>query len=645
MAKNSLTVDDLLATSSLVALRSGLAAMRATPSVADARRLATHAAHIAPPTHSLRLGIVHTYTSDLLDPWLEMAAAAAGMETKTYHAPYGLAVNEATPNSPLVRHEPDITLLMLRREDLHPNLARPLSGLADHARERLASEALAHLNNIVGMFRAQAVGHVVITLLPSPHAPSLGLFDAQAEGSEALWWGQFKARIGAYVRESVRSALFFDLDDLVNTIGRRNFYDHRFWYSARYPFSAEAACAFARKIVDIGTVLKQPKAKVIVLDADNTLWGGIIGEDGMDGIGIGPDYPGSAYLDFQRRLLDFQQRGFILAMCSKNNPQDVDQVLAEHPHQLLREEHFAARRVNWQPKTDNLIDLAHELNLGLDSFIFVDDSDHECAAVRHALPQVEVIQTPSRPIDIPYCLDHVARLEVLALTQEDLQKTQMYTQERRRREFSESMEQRGGDPRQYLTRLNMRMRICIDSEAHLTRLSQLTQKTNQFNLTTRRFGEQQMLDHMRSPEWIVADFSLEDVFGDSGIVGLAMFRQDSAHEATLDTFLMSCRVIGREAEAAFLNSLLDRLAKRGVTQVVSDFLPTKKNDLVKNFLPEQSFEMRADGRYVRSLRSVPPRPQADYPIVIEWAQAPSPDDLTPGTRPDRIDASISTAES
>src|SRR5262249_11723519 len=151
------------------------------------------------------------------------------------------------------------------------------------------------------------------------------------------------------------------------------------------------------------------KAKVIALDVDNTLWGGVVGEDGRDGIAIGPEYPGNAYFAFQRRLLDFRQRGFLLTLCSKNNLADVEEVLREHPHQILRMEHFAAVRINWEPKIDNLIELAEELNLGLDSFIFVDDSDYECALVRRELPQVEVVQTPARPVDVANCLDHVSR--------------------------------------------------------------------------------------------------------------------------------------------------------------------------------------------------------------------------------------------
>ena len=346
----------------------------------------------------------------------------------------------------------------------------------------------------------------------------------------------------------MQASLFLDLDEVLQQIGRASFFDHRFWYSARFPFTAEAAREIARRIVGLGAVIKFPKAKVIVLDADNTLWGGIIGEDGINGIALGPEYPGNAFVDFQRRLLDYQQRGLILALCSKNNPADVDQVFKEHPHQILRDEHFAARRVNWLSKPDNLVSLAEELNLGLDSFVFVDDSDHECAAVRHRLPQVEVVQTPARPVDVPTCLEQVARLEVLSLTAEDLAKTELYAQERRRREFSETVDQSGGDLRDYLASLKMKMRVGFNVSAHLARLSQLTQKTNQFNLTTRRYNEHQMQEFILDADWLVADFSLADVFGDSGIVGLALFHIVTPQQAELDTFLMSCRVIGREAE-------------------------------------------------------------------------------------------------
>jgi FkbH-like protein len=366
----------------------------------------------------------------------------------------------------------------------------------------------------------------------------------------------------------------------------------------------------------VGVVLKTPRAKVLALDADNTLWGGIIGEDGIDGIALGPDYPGVAYVDFQRRILDFRQRGLILTLCSKNNPTDLLQVLNKHPHQILREKDFAAMRVNWRPKAENLNSLAKELNVGLESVIFVDDSPYECDAIRQLLPQVEVIRAPDRPVDVPACLDHVARLEILSLTVEDMTKTELYAQERRRRELSEDVATHGGGAQDYLRRLEMKMQVQLNSSNHVSRLSQLTQKTNQFNLTTRRYDEQSIKRFVHDDGWLVAHFSLTDIFGDSGIVGLALLRLHNDGEAELDTFLMSCRVIGREAEAAFLHALLRTIAECGFSRVVADFLPSGRNELARSFLVDQGFEASEDARYRRNLRSHPPLPQDHFPIVV-----------------------------
>ena len=617
MAKNKAEFEDLLQIDARPALQAALAYWPHTLTLPQAQSLAVHALALAPAAAPLRLAIVHTYTSDLLDPWLNLAAATAGLALHTYHAPYGLALQEAAAGSALLAHQPDITLLMLRREDLDPALALPISGLTKEQRDTLRQSSLAWVQDVVGRFRAQPVGHLLLTLLPSLAAPTLGLYDDQAAGSSTLWWALLKRDIAQWIRDACPATQWLDLDEVEQQVGHTGFFDRRYWYSARYPFAAPAAREFARRVLSVGTVLKAPRAKVLVLDADNTLWGGIIGEDGIDGIALGPDYPGNAFVDFQRRILDFQQRGLILALCSKNNPADVDQVLQSHPQQLLRDAHFAARRVNWLPKADNLKSLADELNLGLESFIFVDDSDHECAAVRHQLPMVEVVQVPKRPTDIPTCLDSVSRLEILALTAEDLSKTALYAQERLRREFNaqqgEDGDAIGGD---YLTRLKMQMQLGVNPRAHLARLSQLSKKTNQFNLTTRRYDEQQMRAFIEGDDWLVCDFSLADVFGDSGVVGLALWRLPSPGCAELDSFLMSCRVIGRQAESAFLHSQLRLLLDRGVRQVIADYLPTAKNEFVRSFLPDHGFKAGADGRYHLDLMLTPPQPPASFPIAV-----------------------------
>jgi FkbH-like protein len=615
MSNRQLDLEKLLAFRSRDALRQALR-QTASPILPQIQRLTDHAAGLTPAMRELRLAVVHSYTSELLDPWLGLAGALEGLDVETYHAPYGLNLAEADAKSGLVAHRPDITLMLLRREDLHPDLARPVVGLRPDEQAKLASQAHDRFLAIVTAFRAHNIGHLVVTILPEQAGPALGVYDPQSERSEAAWWSALKADIGRRLRAGVEASLFLDLDEVLAQIGRDAFFDARLWYSARFPFAAAAAREVSRRVVGLGAALKLPKAKVIVLDADNTLWGGIIGEDGIDGIALGHEYPGNAYMAFQRRLLDFQQRGFILALCSKNNPADVDQVLNEHPHQILKPEHFATIRVNWEPKTDNLGALAEELNLGLDSFIFVDDSDYECALVRRELPEVEVIQTPARPVEVPHCLEQVSRLELLSLTVEDQKKTAMYAQERVRRQLRQDAERNGG-LEAYLASLEMVMTVGIDDLAPLKRLAQLTQKTNQFNLTTRRYDEPHMRRLIDAPNWMVGYFSLKDVFGESGIIGLALFDLSEPAVAELDTFLMSCRVIGRKAESAFINVLLKRLAASGVREVLADYLPTPKNRLVTSFLPDHGFALGADGRFRRDLVATPPLPDGAYPMAIE----------------------------
>jgi len=590
-------------------------------SLAQANRLVARLKELGPANQQLRLAFVRTYTTDLLDPWLVFEGNLRGLNCDVYHGPYGAILQETEPGSELERYRPEVTVLMMQREDLHPSLCQPLSALEPALQEQLRAASVTRLQEIVERLRARVSGLLVVTLLPALSEPGLGLFDAHSERSEAGWWAALKAELARYLRERVSASLLLDLDAAVVAIGRRRFFDHRLWCAVRFPFSVTGAREVARRIVTVGALTKLPKAKVIAVDADNTLWGGVIGEDGIGGIALGPDYPGNAYVAFQRRLLELQQRGFVLALCSKNNEGDVLDVLRQHPHQLLREQHFAARRINWQPKPRNLVELAEELNVGLESFVFVDDSGHECAAVRYELPQVEVVQAPSRPVELAACLDRVARLEVLSLTAEDRRKTEMYALEQRRRELEREVIQRGGDVEQYLRSLQMRMLISVDERAHIARLAQLTQKTNQFNLTTRRYSEQQVQQFVEAPDWIVADFSLQDVFGHSGIVGLAVVRRCAEREAFVDSFLMSCRVIGRRAEDAFLEALLRLLAAQGVSEVMAEYIPTPKNVLVKDFLPRRGFVSLEDGRFRRSLIASPPQEAEAFPIVVEFGGA------------------------
>lgn len=569
-----------------------------TLSLRDAQAITRHLGSLEPTEHDFRLGVVHSYTSDLLDPWLNFHAAVQGLNPIIYHAPYGMSLMESQTNSGLCRHEPDMTLFLFTREDLHPDFKRSIAAMDSEQLDTLKKETVQRLTGFLSSFRDNLPGRIVITILPSQLPAALGLYDTQAELSENAWWTSLKNEIATELNTGFEATMLLDMDLLLADIGRSALFDPRLWYMARFPFTPLAANEFSRRIVSLAVASQFQKAKVIVLDADNTLWGGIVGEDGINGIDLGPDYPGNTFVDFQRRILDYQQRGFILAICSKNNPDDVQEVLENHPHQVLRGQHFAAQRVNWKPKHENIISLAEELNLGLDSFIFVDDSHYECEIVRRHVPEVQVVQTPARPVDIPGCLEHVARLEILSLTEEDRQKTLMYIQEvKRKKHLNELDADKVTDIDDYLASLEMEMRIEIDSGTNIARLSQLTQKTNQFNLTTKRYNEDQIKQMVESIEWTVASFSMRDIFGDSGIVGLALMHHVDSSTTEVDTLLMSCRVIGRKAETAFFESLLDYLTENNIQLVSADYKPTLKNSLAADFYSNHGLELGDDGRF------------------------------------------------
>lgn len=570
----------------------------------EAQKLTRYIQTLEPVKYKLKLGVIHTYTSELLAPWLEFHAAVQGIELNTYHAPYGMNLSDAQLGSDLFNFKPDLTLFMLRREDLHPKLSQPITGLNKAQQDCLREETVLRLLDILSPFRENVSGRFLLTILPSQFGPGLGLYDAQSKHSESAWWANFKRSATKVIGMELESTLFMDLDEILADLGRNSFFDPRFWHTSRFPFKPSAANEFCRKLLALASVTLTPKAKVIILDADNTLWGGVIGEEGIHGISLGPDYPGNAYVDFQRRILDYQERGFILAMCSKNNEQDVFEVLRDHPHQILRESHFSALRINWQPKHENLVSLAKELNLGLDSFIFVDDSDYECGIVRRELPQVHVVQTPTKPTEIPSCLDRISRLEIINLTEEDQNKTRMYAEDRQRRDLQKEVH--GDGVERYLASLNMEMKIELNASSRISRLAQLTQKTNQFNLTTRRYSEKQIQEFIEADDWLVACFSLSDIFGDSGIVGLALIHNQNTMHVRIDTLLMSCRVIGRNAESAFIEGLMEYLASKGVDSVSAEYIPTLKNTLTAKFYLNHQFSQYEDHRYSRSLKNNPP---------------------------------------
>jgi FkbH-like protein len=324
--------------------------------------------------------------------------------------------------------------------------------------------------------------------------------------------------------------------------------------------------------------------KVLVVDLDNTLWGGVLGEDGPQGIQLNLEYPGAAYRAFQRVILDLYERGVILAICSKNDTVEALEVLENHPHMLLRPKHFASTRINWDEKTENLRQIATELNVGLDSLAFLDDSPVERAAVRNRLPEIYVVDLPVDAIGYAQALRECPVFERTNLSAEDKERGRYYAEQRQRAELQKS----AGSLEEFYYSLEMKAEVSEADASTIPRIAQLTQKTNQFNLTTRKRTEQEVTLLAQDPHTRVFAVRLTDRFGDNGIVGAAISRI-RGECCEIDTFLLSCRVIGRTVETAMLACIAEAAHRDGAKELTGWYFPTRKNAPAGDFYARHGF--------------------------------------------------------
>jgi len=390
--------------------------------------------------------------------------------------------------------------------------------------------------------------------------------------------------------DRVGNAWLVDTSQCLERVGAKDFYDWRYWHMAHAPYGRRALAELAVEVQKHVRAETGRVRKCLILDCDNTLWGGIVGEDGVNGIRIGAENPGNAYREFQLEILSLYHRGVILGVCSKNNQEDVIEVLRSRSDMVLREEHFAIMRINWQDKVTNLREIAAELNIGLDSIVFADDSDFEVNLVREALPEVITLHvSTAKPYENRGLLTQGGWFDTHALTEEDRSRAKMYRSETQRKDLATSFTDMGD----YLKSLEMNLTVAPVTEAELDRAAQLCQRTNQFNLTTKRYSCDELAAHMASPASTLLLLRLSDRFGDYGIVGLCLMI-NSGTFADLDSFLMSCRALGRGVETAFLALCADAVAGKGAVLITGSYMPTKKNGQVANFYQRHGFSSVAE---------------------------------------------------
>lgn len=400
----------------------------------------------------------------------------------------------------------------------------------------------------------------------------------------------FVKDLNIYVEEKKKNNIsIINIDKLFIEVGIKNAIDYRFYNSSKAPYTFTFLKSYVAAI-EIHILKNNGKLKkAIIFDCDNTLWKGIIGEDGMKNIDMSSNSKfGKPFNRIQQIAVYLSKRGIIVGICSKNNEQDVIDVFQNHPDMVLKEEHIVIKKVNWIDKASNLRAIAEELNIGIDSLVFVDDSNFEINLVKEQLPEVLTIQVPTNSTDYPdLLLKNIYTYFNLSLNSDDARKTEMYKQQFER-ENSKSAFTSIDD---YLSSLEIELDILKNDNSHTPRISQLTQKTNQFNLTTERYTETQ-IEQFTSTELVYAMF-VKDKFGDNGLTGICIAKKDSnnLNNVIIDSLLMSCRIIGRNIEFAFVNYIINDLQHYGYTSITALYKPTKKNAQVEDFYEKMGFNL------------------------------------------------------
>jgi FkbH-like protein len=564
-----------------------------------------------PGLEPVRLAILGSATTSHLPPGIRVAGLRRGLAIKVYAAPYGMYWQELAGSS----HEAagaQIGLHGFRPEVLL---------LALDARHLAAAEG-ATAEAALDLMRAcwrQAKANFACTVLQQTVLPVF----PELMGNNEARLPHSPAAVVAKINELLRSASekeeveLLALDRFAAVEGLDAWYEPGIWHRSKHEVHPRATPFYGDQVARLIAAGRGRSAKCLVLDLDNTLWGGVIGDDGLEGIVLGQGSgSGEAFTEFQRYAKGLAERGVILAVCSKNDERNAFEPFEHHPEMVLKRSDIACFMANWADKAVNLRSIAKTLNLGLDALVFVDDNPVERALIRRELPMVSVPELPDDPAFYVQTIAPAGYFEGLRVTQEDRGRSHLYQANSDRERLKESATDMGS----YLESLRMVMIAQPFDSVGLARVTQLINKTNQFNLTTERLTEAQVAERMRDPKRVTLQVRLVDRFGDNGIIAVLIARVEDA-DAVIETWLMSCRVLGRKVEEACLNVLAEGCARLGATRLIGLYRLTEKNEMVREMYPGLGFSLVEEGasgvtRWFLELTGYVPRPA---PVQVESA--------------------------
>ncbi len=541
------------------------------------------------PLTPFRLGIISNATSHFMVPALTATAARFGIALECVEADYGQFMQEAlAADSAINRARPDAVLVALDYRGLALDAPLGDASAADGAVQR----TLAGLRVMRDAFRTNSGASCIFQTLARPVEASFGSLDLALPGTRRNVIDRFNRRLSAEL--AIEQDLLLDVAGLAETVGLSAWHDPALWNLGKIPFANTYLPIYADLACRLIAALRGKSRRCLVLDLDNTLWGGVIGDDGLEGIVLGQGDPqGEAFLSIQSAALALRERGIVLAVSSKNSDEIARRPFREHPEMRLRENHVAVFQANWNDKASNIRAIADELALGLESLVFLDDNPAERRLVRDLLPEVAVPELGEDPAFYVRTLLAAGYFEAVAFSPEDRKRADFYQDNARR----VALQRSSGDLDGYLESLGMTITFQPFDAIGRARVAQLISKSNQFNLTTRRYSEAQVGEMEADPDCFTLQVRLVDSFGDNGMISVIICRRD-ANVWLVDTWLMSCRVLGRRVEQAVLQELVSRARALGITRIIGTYRPTERNRLVEDHYAKLGFtecERPADG--------------------------------------------------
>jgi FkbH-like protein len=570
------------------------------------------------PLAPFRLALLSNSTIDMIAPALVGSSPRHGIALEIIQPSYDQVAQEAlTPDSKVNSSRPDAVLFALDYRSLPLKLS-----LGDpEAAQATVQGVIGYLQALRNGIKSNSNAVCIFQTFAPPAESLFGSLDRALPGTMRSLIDAINRELSEFVLSS--GDVLFDVAALAETVGLADWHNTQLWNMGKFSFSDELIPLYADHVSRTVAAIRGKSRKVLILDLDNTVWGGVIGDDGLEGIQIAQgDARGEAHLAVQRLALDLRQRGVVLAVSSKNTDEVAREPFQRHPEMLLKLDHIAVFQANWNDKATNIQAIAEELNLGLDAMVFLDDNPVERGLVRKLLPQVAVPEMPDEPAYYARTLAAAGYFEAIAFAAEDLKRAGFYQDNTKRAHLQKQV--RGVDA--YLASLDMTITFQPFDATGRARIVQLINKSNQYNLTTRRYTDPEVAEAENEPDVFTLQVRLSDIFGDNGMISVVICRPGETGVWEIDTWLMSCRVLGRKVEHMVLREVLRHAREAGIHTLLGTYRPTEKNKLVVDHYQKLGFtKIAADDngltRWQMAVDGAEPEAAPMKVVSLEFAMA------------------------